>query len=387
MKLLFVLIIVAIVFVSGCSNLPINEKNKTNALQSLSPSPEITISKQIKTTEKPAQPVQKSAIFDVPCKSNPDIIFKNSFAPTEEIANIVPSGSAAGEEIKAHSYVDLAVESIPVYAPGDMELVSATYYNEPPTFKVPSTYLLAFQASCEVIFMLDHITDPVQKIRDAAPKNPQESTLGRNLIDPPIKFNAGELIGYTKGGGTQKANPPINRFDLGLYITTHRNKFVNQDRYMKSHGWKAINSVCVYDYFSDQLKGLYYSKFGDGPDKQAPNAICRNPDQDIEGTLAGAWFFSENGSSVEPHVGIALDLRKKSVIVVGLSNPISLDNSSPTFRDPAQIITEHCYFNLNGNRVLYFRIISPIKAEVYDSVSASGCPAAFPASGTIFLYR
>jgi len=179
---------------------------------------------------------------------------------------------------------------------------------------VPSSYLLHFQVSCEVILNLDHITDPVQKIRDALPKIPSGDTRTIRL-NPTVKFKANELIGYTKGGGTQSSILPINRFDLGLYITTHTNKFVNQDRYVESYSWKSINAVCAYDYFSEELKRAYYSKFSNFERRLVLDAPCRSPNQDVPGTLAGAWFFREDSSATEFHVAIALHLDKKHLLL------------------------------------------------------------------------
>ena len=331
---------------------------------------------------------KQSALFEVPCQSNPDIIFDQTFAPLDQIAGIVPSGAAASEEIKPHSYVDLGVESIPLYAPADLELVEGAYYYEPPTFKVPTTYTFHFQVSCEVILMLDHITDPVAKLKSAFPATPQQGTRSVR-VRPTVRLAKGELIGYTKGGGTQAAH--INRFDLGLYRTTNTNRFVNQARYERSYTWKYLHAVCPYDYFSPGLREAYYQKFETLNKKPVPGAPCRSPNQDKAGTLAGAWFFRENSFATEAHVGIILELDGSDVEIVGLPrqgvhNSVSRPNL--TFKDPAEVRTEHCYFSPHSdNRILYFRLVSPQKAEVYIGTSSSGCPPSFPTPGTIMLYR
>ena len=331
---------------------------------------------------------KQSALLGVPCQSDPNIIFDQTFAPLDQIAGIVPSGAAASEEIKTHSYVDLAVESIPLHAPADLELVEGAYYYEPPTFKVPTTYSFHFQVSCEVVLMLDHITDPVDKLKNAFPKTPQQGTRSVR-VKPTVRLAKGELVGYTKGGGNQAAR--INRFDLGLYRTTNTNRFVNQARYERSKTWKSLHAVCPYDSFSPELRDAYYRKFETLNKKPVPGAACRSPNQDKAGTLAGAWFFDEDSFATEAHVGIAAELDGSDVEIVGLPQQgthTSVSRSNPTFKDPAAVITEHCYFSPHsGNRILYFRLLSPLQAEVYIGISQAGCPSSFPASGTIFLYR
>ncbi len=331
----------------------------------------------------------KSPIFGTPCQSGPNIIFDQTFAPLDQIAGIVPSGAAASEEIKSHSYVDLAGESIPLYAPADLELVEGAYYYEPPTFKVPTTYSFHFQVSCEVVLMLDHITDPVEKLANAFPKTPQPDTRSF-VVRPTVRLAKGELIGYTKGGGVQQVSPPINRFDLGLYRTTNVNRFVNQARYERSRTWKSIHAVCPYDSFSPGLRDAYYRKFQTLNRNPVPGAPCRSPNQDQAGTLAGAWFFGEDSLAIEAHVGIALELDGQGVEIVGLPRQgvhTSIDRSNATFKDPATVTGEHCYFSPHGgNRVLYFRLVSALRAEVYVG-TGSNCPASFPASGVTTLHR
>lgn len=354
---------------------------------------EETISRSGPAAAPPAAHVSatmQSPIFGVPCRSDPNVIFDQTFAPLDQVAGIVPSGAAASEEIKPHSYVDLAVESIPLWAPADLELVEGAYYYEPPTFRVPTTYSFHFQVSCEVVLMLDHITDPVEKLKNAFPKTPQQDTRSVR-VQPTVRLAKGELIGYTKGGGTQSASPPINRFDLGLYRTTNVNRFINQARYERSRTWKYIHAVCPYDYFAPALKTRYYQKFTTLNKKPVPGAACRSPNQDRAGTLAGAWFFGEDSPATEAHVGIAAELDGSDVEIVGLPRRgvhASINRSNPTFKDPAAVTTEHCYFSReSGDRVLYFRLLSPMKAEVYDRTSSSGCPSAFPAAGAIPLFR
>lgn len=332
----------------------------------------------------------RSPIFGIPCKSNPNIVFDQAFAPPDQIAGIVPSGAPASEEIKPHSYVDLAVESIPVYAPADMELVEGAYYYEPKTFKVPTTYLLHFQISCEVVLMLDHVTHPVQKIKDMFSRTPQQDTRTDTIFKTPQKIKKGELIGYTKGGGNQAAL--INRFDFGLYKTTHKNAFVNQARYERSKTWKMIHAVCPYDSFIKDLKDAYYGKFTTLNRIPVPGALCRSPNQDKAGTIAGAWFYRENSFVTEPHVAVALELDRKSVIIAGLprqGDESAIDYKNKTFKDPAEITAgnTHCYYDPHREQFFYFRPQSNLKTELAQGRSKEGCPASFPTSGTVLLYR
>lgn len=349
----------------------------TKRKSATSPSPST-----LKTTRK------LSSFFGTPCVSNPKPVFTKTFMPIDQIRGLVPPGAAAGEEIKPHGYVDVDItksESTPVYAPVDMELIEGAYYYEPPKFKVPQTYLLHFQVSCEVALLFDHITDPVEKIRAVFPKTPQSDTRTYKVASP-IKVKAGELIGYTKGGGNQKAN--INRFDFGVYDLGHTNKFANQTRYKKAFTWKAIHAVCAYTYFTPELQKAYAKKFTSFNESHPiPEIPCKPPERDRVGTLAGAWFFRENSSAIEQHVAIALDFDAKSLTIAGLPGGyFSIRNTDPTFQDPERVTTEHCYAEPPPRtRVLYLRLLSPMKVEVWDNVGQ--CPSSPPTTGTIFLYR
>ncbi|MEK7090525.1 MAG: hypothetical protein AAB930_02975 [Patescibacteria group bacterium] len=356
----------------------------------LPPAPLEKMPPPLSTYTPPLNPAStRSPIFGTPCTSNPKPVFEHPFAPVDHIAGIIPPGAAASEEIKPHSYVEIDTtlgESIPVYAPADMYLVQGAFYKEPSTFRVPTSYILHFMVSCEITINLDHITDPVDKIKTVLNQTPQDDTRMESILKNPVYFKAGELIGSTKGGGVHG----INRFDFGLYNTTHTNQFVNQRRYEQSYNWKSINAVCPYDSFAPEVKDMYLKKFRTFEKPTlVPGASCRIPNQDKAGTLSGAWFLSEDSSSVEPHVGIALEINGQEITIVGIRNmSFSIDDSNPTFEDPRSVTTEHCYFDpLNGARVLYFKLHSPIKVEVWDGDSSSGCPNVFPTSGTIFLYR
>ncbi|NDC12329.1 MAG: hypothetical protein EBZ88_07770, partial [Actinobacteria bacterium] len=73
-----------------------------------------------------------------------------------------------------------------------MELVQGAYYKEPPTFRAKTTYILHFAVGCEFAIFLDHITDPVDRIKAVMNAEPKEDTRMDSFFDNQVEFKAGE---------------------------------------------------------------------------------------------------------------------------------------------------------------------------------------------------
>lgn len=178
------------------------------------------------------------------CESNQHPVFTAHIIDPQYITNIVtpPTRDNRDNSLNAHSYIDTSVGIYPLYAPVDMELYEGAHYTIGP-------YKLSFRVSCEISILLMHVTSPVQKIVDALPAEPVDGSADLS-ISPTIAFQAGELIGYsaypddTKGG-----------FDFGVSNSMVQNRYTGLEHLVSS------TSVCPYDFFTDDLRSAYASKF------------------------------------------------------------------------------------------------------------------------------
>ena len=114
-------------------------------------------------------------------------------------------------------------------------------------------YDLHFQVSCEIWFFINHISDPVDKIKNFFPKTPATNTTSENYtkFSPPLHLSAGDLIGYTTG--TVQAQ----NFDFAVFDLNNTNKLVGE---LKSNDTRFNNFICPFDVFPGNIKSSYYQK-------------------------------------------------------------------------------------------------------------------------------
>lgn len=181
----------------------------------------------------------------VACVSNPNPVFTHVLVDPNEIKNIIPPPNIhkASGHLKTHSYIDTTKTAIPIYAPVDMELFSGAHY-------IGGPYSLDFRISCEVRLRLAHL-DPVQKIKDALPQEAKNDSKDVS-VNPSIKFNAGEVVGYIH----QDIGVLNVGVDFGVYHSEKKNKYALQ--YTSSI---YNTAVCPYDFFQSALKEQYRAKF------------------------------------------------------------------------------------------------------------------------------
>ncbi len=174
---------------------------------------------------------------------------------------IVPPGTIESRFLKTHSYVQVKEEA-PVYAPYDAYLYEGVKYTE----EEMTQYSLFFKPTCEVLYIFDHIQEPVEKIKEAFPGEPQKDTRTHTLKEP-IFFKAGELVGHTTG--TKVAR----HFDFGVYNSARPNLIPASDAYELYERDKIAN--CPYDYFPDEKREAYYSLFDSFISDTAPTTFCK----------------------------------------------------------------------------------------------------------------
>ena len=318
------------------------------------------------------------------CTGDSDGILTAPITDIETLDSIIPSGVAAGEEIKPHSYLRIAGDRAPVYAPIDMELVQGSWYKEPESFVAETTYILHFAVGCNFAINLDHITEPVDEIKAVLNDVPREDTRMDEFLRESVKFEAGDLIGYTIGAGPEDF---VRTYDFGYYGSATNHEYVNQDRYLRSYAWKQLHAVCAFDYFAEPLKTTYIDLLTTHTGQLVPGAPCRSPNQDKAGTLAGAWYFEPDSMSVVNHVGIAQDLDDKSMNIVGLPSQsyVRIESPNPSLKDPAEVTDRHCY-DYSGNVASYFYFVL-VDAMTVDLYEGSGTCPAEPSGQVTRLYR
>ena len=330
-----------------------------------------------------ASRARQHAFLNTTCTGKTNGRFTSKVTDPESISAIIPAGVAAGTEIKPHSYIQFSPERAAIYAPVNMELVQGALYYEPPGWRAKTTYILHFAVGCDFAIFLDHITDPVPRIKAALNSTPNADTRLDTFLDKPVAFKAGELIGYTIGAGTPDQ---ARQFDFGYYSAKVTNTYVNQKRYVDSYAWKQLHAVCAYDYFPKALKAAYLKAFTNFRGVKVPGARCRPPVQDKPGTLAGGWFYEPTGLSVVPYVAIAADLDRSSLNIAGLrsAKAVRVESPNPTYKDPAQVTDRHCYSPGETDVYYFFVLTSPTTLDLYEG--SGPCPAQ-PTGQRTSLYR
>ncbi|MBI4155618.1 MAG: hypothetical protein HY507_00085 [Candidatus Zambryskibacteria bacterium] len=158
-----------------------------------------------------------------------------------------PPTMGAGPSLKTHSYIGTDHARVPVYAPVQMTLESGSY-------NVGGPYMVEFRASCEVRVRFGHMTEPVLAIKKLLPAEPKQDSRTEELA--PIVFAAGEIVGYTTGTDV------AGNWDFGVYNSTTQNRYVDDQNWNNSTTYTT--AVCPFDYFTPNLKSVYFSKFNSG---------------------------------------------------------------------------------------------------------------------------
>lgn len=199
----------------------------------------------------PVSQTMTNSYLGVPCISNPNPKFTHDLTESDKILKITPPSLVASKfQDRAFLWIDTSkVDKVPVFVPVDADLVRGVY-------KISKTvetidYDLHFQVSCEVWFFINHISDPIDKIKNVFPKEPATATNNLTSVNPVIHLKAGELIGYTKG----TAN--AHNFDFAVFDLNHTNTLIGED---DSNDSRFKNFICPFDVLPENFKNEYYKK-------------------------------------------------------------------------------------------------------------------------------
>lgn len=198
-----------------------------------------------------------SAVVSGTCKDDPNAKFTHDFTEPSKLKVIEPP-VIDGSNIRDRSWptIDTAkADKVAIYAPADVKLTSGIYkiaHEGASTYD----YDLWFELSCQRWFFINHITDPVDKVRKLFPDKPNVPTSGsatanRSPVSPPVSFTSGELLGYTSG-----TEGPHN-FDLGVFDNNHTNTLPSS--YPVQGDSREKHFICSFDLFPDAVKAQYYA--------------------------------------------------------------------------------------------------------------------------------
>lgn len=340
--------------------------------------PKTTQNTSANSNNTPTQPVvSTNPLFGVPCKDNPKPVFSHDLTDSSLIDHIQVYGlGESTPRFRSFLWINTAkTAKVPVYAPVDSDLVEGVYKNA----RGAIDFDIHMMVSCQVWYLVNHITDPVDKIRQALPSTPATNTMDPPRISPTVHFSAGELLGYT--GGT----PLPHNWDFGVFDLTHANQFTNQARYTQDKYGKIQTAICPFDIFPDVQKAAYYSLFGET--QPVPGAKCGPLSPDKAGTISGSWFDTASpGQDPQLHFKLMIGIYNDGVIRVSgedFQPPIEITPANPTYQEPLAVTTRHCY--VSGNQRVDFLVVSDQQIKVYSDIGS--CSTAFPASGFKTYYR
>jgi hypothetical protein len=287
------------------------------------------------------------------CTKTPQ--FTHDFFDPKYVRVVTPIGeqTGSGGVIAVRSYVHPAIEfagqELPIFAPIDMVLTSASYYKPPgssDTYK--PEYSLYFDAGCGISVKFFHIKGVVGKVAGAVPSEPSNSSAGQTVKATAVK--AGEQIGWYKLGETSVA------FDFWVDNSAITNKFIVQSHFSNSN---ALHSVCPYDFYSSDKKSVWLAKLGAPGSDPIPGTGCGSISQGVLGTVDGMWFISEStendrvvyDGAYQSQIMFSVDpsgiVRIGGLNASGAPAQMMISSNASTWKKPTDITvgTTHCWSN------------------------------------------
>ena len=309
-------------------------------------------------TVAPSTPQQssnstQSSPPQTPCTKVPE--FSYNFIDPKYVRVVTPIGeqTGSGGVIAVRSYIHPAQEfmgqELPLFAPVDMTLFSASYYKPPgATATYQPEYSLYFDAGCGIMVKFFHIKGVVGKVASAVPVDPSPSSAGQGVKSTPIK--AGEQFGWYKLGENSVA------FDFWVDNEAVTNRFIVQSHFGTSN---ALHSVCPYDFYSADKKSAWLAKLGAPGSDPIPGTTCGSISQGVPGTADGMWFISENTENdhltlegaYQSQIMFSIDasgiVRIGGLNASGSLSQMMISSNASTWKKPSDISVgaTHCWSN------------------------------------------
>ena len=242
----YIFFFISIVLISGCVSQPQPENAQNFNNSSIRQTNHLSNTSPIQTSF-----TKTNSYLGTPCEPNHNLKFPNDITDSGKILKITPTSLIASKmQDRAWLWIDTSkTNKVPIYSPVDADLVRGVYKISKSINTID--YDLHFQVSCEVWFYINHISDPVEKIKTVFPDKPANNTSILTQINPPIHFKAGDLIGYTTG--TYQAH----NFDFAVFDLNHTNNLIGDAQNLDP---RFKNFICPFDVFPSNLKDIYYKK-------------------------------------------------------------------------------------------------------------------------------
>ena len=348
-------------------------------------------STRITTVEVSGSP--KSAVSRPSCVERPNLTFTHFYTDMSQIKMINPTIVTSGNWLKNRQYHTMPAdenniaEPVPVYAPTDAVAIEITHYHATMHPRVGEPYVdsqfdVRFQASCDVKFWFDHISDLAEPFASLAAQEGSTDTRDA-AVYVNIEVKAGDLIGWTTG------TDPAHTWDFIVTDQRVTVQFANQERYEKMGELTSLlHAVCPYDYYSEEMRAEFVSKFA-WWEGSTGSTRCGGQ-VDVPGALAGAWFQTPLVSGDTLYVpvdwGFVAKIEADGVMYsAGPDWGVRVRPGDPTFVDPALMTTENCYQHFRDNvSWMYVKLLSDMELALVHGEGL--CPASMPSNHTTF-YR
>ena len=312
------------------------------------------------------------------CTNLPE--FTADFIDPSYVRDVTPVGeqTGSGGAIAVRSYIhpksEFLGKELPIYAPVDMTLTSASYYkNASASVTYQPEYSLYFEAGCGISAKFFHINGVVGKVAGAVPTQPGPSSAGQNVTAVPLK--AGEQIGWYKLGENSVA------FDFWVDNLAHTNDFIVASHFASSN---ALHSVCPYDLYTPAKKTVWLAKLGAPGSDPVPGTSCGVVTEGLAGTADGMWFISSDTQTDHPNLDgfyqsqIMFSTDPSGIVRIGglnTSGTLSQMMVSPqavTWIKPSDVIvgSSHCWSRILCNAPKYFdwKNLLPLSYKVNSTV-------------------
>lgn len=324
------------------------------------------------------------------CTSNPRPVFTHAYTDLDQIDFINPTIVTSGNWLKNRQYHKVITDAdnkaplVAVYAPVDSTATGITHYLgmmqlwDGTTMELPQ-FDIRFEATCEVGFWFDHISELAEPFASLADPDPALDT--RDAETPiSVAVRAGDLIGHTSG------TEPAHTWDFIVVNSSIMNHYANQARYEQvSELVSLLHADCPFDYFEEPLRSLFRARIGSWQGSSA--GFDCNLEPDVPGTIAGGWFLTPFDPAADLHRadwGLVAKLAADgSIDVNGPGTTVRTLPDAPTFKDPTTVTTEHCFEDFNQPpRHVYVELISD--SQLAAAFGQGPCPTSLPADHQIF---
>jgi hypothetical protein len=255
-------------------------------------------------------------------------------------------------------------------------------------------WALAFMPDCSdrVLIELYHIKNVVPALQQAIGDTVAMSSAWRSVATE-VHLEAGDQLGDFVNG------PHSVAWDFIVRDEDVVNAFASPTRYANSN---ILHVICPYAHYTPELRAAYEALLGAPGAGPQPGTACGSVSVDVIGALAGQWFFDPDPSTGSGELSLMNGYGNPHPIVKNPDGSLTFGNvgfslqgfrlypDAPTWRDPAEVTSEHCYQLATDTGTpegwLYYVIVSNSEMKLFYS-STGTCPQTAPVSGGRSYYR